>query len=382
MNKMRSIYYWSPCLNKVGTLKSTINSALSLSKYSKHNYDIKVINVCGEWEEYKKFFEKNNIDLINLNFNYFRYLPKTGFFFSRLSYLIIIFFSAIPLYKLLKKNNPEFIIIHLLTSLPLLLLNFFSFKTNFILRISGFPRLNFWRKILWKISAKKIKTITCPTNDLIQQLNKTQIFKNNNIDYLPDAIINVKDFINQIKNEPEKNILNKKRYFISAGRLTKQKNFTYLIDEFYEFSKKNQKIDLLIFGDGEEKKSLLKQINKRNLSNRVFLMGYSSKLYSYMKKADAFILSSLWEDPGFVLIEAAMSNLFIISSDCPNGPKEFLNNGEAGLLYFSNKKNALKEKLEKFCELNEELKIKKIKAKKNCFKYTIFRHSTYLEKLI
>ena len=101
-----------------------------------------------------------------------------------------------------------------------------------------------------------------------------------------------------------------------------------------------------------------------------------------MKKADAFILSSLWEDPGFVLIEAAMSNLFIISSDCPNGPKEFLNNGEAGLLYFSNKKNALKEKLEKFCELNEELKIKKIKAKKNCFKYTIFRHSTYLEKLI
>ena len=382
MNKMRSIYYWSPCLNKVGTLKSTINSALSLSKYSKHNYDIKVINVCGEWEEYKKFFEKNNIDLINLNFNYFRYLPKTGFFFSRLSYLIIIFFSAIPLYKLLKKNNPEFIIIHLLTSLPLLLLNFFSFKTNFILRISGFPRLNFWRKILWKISAKKIKTITCPTNDLIQQLNKTQIFKNNNIDYLPDPIINVKDFINQIKNEPEKNILNKKRYFISAGRLTKQKNFTYLIDEFYEFSKKNQKIDLLIFGDGEEKKSLLKQINKRNLSNRVFLMGYSSKLYSYMKKADAFILSSLWEDPGFVLIEAAMSNLFIISSDCPNGPKEFLNNGEAGLLYFSNKKNALKEKLEKFCELNEELKIKKIKAKKNCFKYTIFRHSTYLEKLI
>ena len=81
MNKMRSIYYWSPCLNKVGTLKSTINSALSLSKYSKHNYDIKVINVCGEWEEYKKFFEKNNIDLINLNFNYFFLSSQDWIFF-------------------------------------------------------------------------------------------------------------------------------------------------------------------------------------------------------------------------------------------------------------------------------------------------------------
>ena len=41
-----------------------------------------------------------------------------------------------------------------------------------------------------------------------------------------------------------------------------------------------------------------------------------------MKNAKGFILSSLWEDPGFVLIEA-MCNLFIISSDCKNGPVEF-----------------------------------------------------------
>ena len=34
-------------------------------------------------------------------------------------------------------------------------------------------------------------------------------------------------------------------------------------------------------------------------------MGFSENIFSYMKKADAFILSSLWEDPGFVLIEAA-----------------------------------------------------------------------------
>ena len=54
-------------------------------------------------------------------------------------------------------------------------------------------------------------------------------------------------------------------------------------------------------------------------------MGYSNNIFKFMKNAEALILSSLWEDPGFVLIEAAMSNLSIISSDCKNGPSEFLN---------------------------------------------------------
>ncbi len=379
---MKSVYYWSPCLNKVGTVKSTVNSAISLSKYSKKEYVIKVINICGEWEDYKKIFKKNNIDVINFNFNYFKYLPKKGFIQSRFSYLIMIVLSTIPLYRILKKDKPEFIILHLLTSLPLLLLSFFDFKTNFILRISGYPKLNFWRKILWKVSSKKLAKITCPTKDLISQLRELKIFQNESIVYLPDAIINIKDFISQCKNNLDENIKNKKKYFISAGRLTKQKNFSYLIDEFYEFSRKNNEIDLLIFGEGEEKNNLIRLIKKKKLLKRVFLMGYTSKIYLYMKNADAFILSSLWEEPGFVLIEAAMSNLFIISSDCPNGPKEFLKNGDAGLLFESNKKNALKRKLEEFSILHKEIKTKKIEAKKNCFNYTIFRHSLFLRKII
>ena len=111
-------------------------------------------------------------------------------------------------------------------------------------------------------------------------------------------------------------------------------------------------------------------------------MGHSNYVYNYMKKAYAFVLSSLWEEPGFVIIEAAMSNLLVISSDCPNGPQEFLENGKAGLLFQSNKKNELAKKLNEFCNLEEEIKIKKIRAKQNCFKYTMFRHSLYLRKII
>ena len=61
-------------------------------------------------------------------------------------------------------------------------------------------------------------------------------------------------------------------------------------------------------------------------------------IYKFLNISQCFILSTLWEDPGFVFIEAALSNVNIISSDCPNGPKEIVNKN--GLL-FSNKINTL-----------------------------------------
>ena len=62
---MKKIYYWSPCLNKVGTYKSTINSAISLSRYSKKNYQIKIINTCGQWNDCEELFRLNNIEVIH-----------------------------------------------------------------------------------------------------------------------------------------------------------------------------------------------------------------------------------------------------------------------------------------------------------------------------
>ena len=49
----------------------------------------------------------------------------------------------------------------------------FNLKTNMILRISGFPKLNFLRKKLWTFSEKKLFSITCPSLDLKKFLVKT-----------------------------------------------------------------------------------------------------------------------------------------------------------------------------------------------------------------
>jgi len=372
---MKNIYYWSPCLSKVGTYRSTINSAVSLAKYSKNLYTVTLINACGEWDEKKDFLKKNNIEVFDLGLNYYRFLPKEGFLGSRLSYLLIILLSIIPLINLLKKNSSEFFVVHLVTSLPLILFYIFNFNSKLILRISGFPKLNLFRKKLWSVLSNKIYKCTCPSIDLMKQLINLKMFSEKKLLFLPDPIININEYINNLRMSYNSKIdVPKEKFFISVGRLTKQKNFKYLINEFSNFSIDNDDFRLLIFGSGEQKEYLNNLIRKNKMENKIFLMGHSNNVFFYMKKAEAFLLTSLWEDPGFVLIESALCNLPIISSDCKNGPKEFLKDGQAGMLYTSDKSGELKKSLKIFLNQKSEMSIKKILAKKNCLNYTLFRH--------
>jgi len=378
----KTIYYWSPCLDKVGTIKSTLNSAIAVSKFSK-DFNVKIINVFGEWTEDKEIFLKHNIEIIDLNFNYYKFLPKKGFFYSRFAYLIIILLSVIPLFILLKKNKPDILIIHLITSLPLILFNIFSFNTKIILRISGFPKLNYFRRMLWNISRKKLFKITCPTVELLEKLKKTNIFIKDKVFYLQDAIIDINEFKLKLSDQdflPEVDL--DKKYAMSVGRLSKQKNFSYLINEFDNFCKNNKELNLIIIGNGEEKLKLEKMIKSKKLNDRIFLINRTDNVYKYMEHASIFILPSLWEEVGFVIVEAALSNLFIISSDCPNGPSEFLDNGNSGILFKSNVSGQLENSLKFYFENQKELEIKKINTKKNCLKYTRFRHFLTLNKIL
>lgn len=380
----KNIFYWSPCLNPVGTVISTINSSLSLIRYS-NEFNVSIINTCGEWDKFKNIFEKNNINVIDLNFKFFNLLPKTGFFQSRISYILIFFFSLIPLTLLLKKKKPDFIISHLITSLPIFIFKVLDFKTKLILRISGMPKFNLIRKYYWKICSSKIEIITCPTIELKKKLQILKIFDEKKIFFLPDAVINTNNFRKQIKTKNLfNNIFNKNlKVFIAAGRLTRQKNFAYLIKEFEKFYRENNNYRLVIFGDGEEYLNLNALIKKKKLTESIFLLGRVDNIYRYMKDAEAFILSSKWEEMGFVIIEAAFSNLFIISSNCPNGPSEFLNNGKNGLLFENNKIDALYKSFKKFKSLNnEKKKIDCIKIKKNSMKFSMYRHFQVLSRIL
>ena len=379
---MKKIYYWSPHLsNDIATIKSVKNSASSLKDYS-NSYSVSILDAVGEWEENKIFFENNKIDIIRLGKDIYNSLPRGSFIKSRFSYIKIFIFSFFPLLKILKKNQPDYLIVHLITSLPIFIYILFNFKTNLILRISGLPKLNLLRLFFWKIANKKIHSVICPSKATYEYLIKKNIFVKNKIFLIYDPIIDINEFkILRKKKIDDYNFYSNN--IVLAGRLTKQKNFILFVNAFEKILKQFPDFRTNIIGKGEEKNLLEEKIKNLKLSNKIHLLGYKENIYNYLFNSKIFILTSLWEDPGFVLIEAAMCNLILISSDCPNGPTEFLNNGEYGFLY---KSNSIENLVDKFTEAqNSSIEIinkKKILAKRNCLNYTKFRHFKKLNSLI
>ena len=376
----KRVAYWSPHISPVATVKAVYNSAKSLKTFSKFKFDPEIIDAFGEWNksEYKNsevnFYQFNNTRLINK-------ISSNGYFLSRLKYLMIFIFCFIPLVKYLKLKKPDFLIIHLITSLPLFLNLIFKFNTRVILRISGKPKLNIIRFYFWKLALKKIYKITFPTVETYEYFKKLQITDNEKLYVLHDPIIDTKH-INLKKREINKDENEFNDYYICIGRLTKQKNFSFLIKCFKNICALKKNLKILILGEGEQRDKLKNLISKYNLQENIFLIGYKKNVFTYLKKAKGFILSSLWEDPGFVLVEAIYLNIPVISSDCPSGPKEIVGD-DKGILFKSNLEKEFIDKFNYFENLDEkEIKKMKYKAKSFIKKFSIFRHYNILNKKI
>ena len=379
------IFYWSPFISKVATVSSVIKSADSIIKYSKkeNNINVAIIDAIGEWKNYRKIINPK-IEIINLSKkDIIEFLPKKGFFKSRLSYALIFVLTFFKLLNLINKEKPDYIIAHLLTSLPIFLTLIITNKTKVIIRISGLPKLNFIRYIFWKLFSKKIYRVTCPTTSTYEYLKKTNIFDKNKLFVLRDPIIQLNEFLIK-KNEKIENLkIEKNNLIIGIGRLTRQKNFILLIRAFKKILIKYPHYHLILLGEGEQKKMLTKEIKKLKIQEKILFLGYQKNVYKYLLNSDCFILTSLWEDPGFVILEAALSNTLIISSNCPNGPNEILSNGQNGFLFQNNNLSELLNKFDEFKNLTEEeLNKKKIFAKKQIKMFTQFAHFQSLKKIL
>tara|TARA_B100000073_G_scaffold330322_2_gene318703 strand:- start:200 stop:646 length:447 start_codon:yes stop_codon:yes gene_type:complete len=144
---------------------------------------------------------------------------------------------------------------------------------------------------------------------------------------------------------------------------------------------KKSELELIIIGEGEEEEKLKQLTNEFGIMNKVHFVGYQENVFKYLINSECFILTSLWEDPGFVIVEAALSNVPIISSNCPNGPKEIIKNN--GYLFNNNDLNDLSDKFDQFLSTDKEKVLKnKIILKKRIRKFTLFNHYKKLENIL
>ncbi len=123
----------------------------------------------------------------------------------------------------------------------------------------------------------------------------------------------------------------KERYVLGIGRLEKQKNFETLIHAF-ALHRKRHNTKLIILGEGSERRSLERLIKQLDLADSVYMPGFVDNPFPFMKLAYKFVLSSKREGLPNALVQAIICGTQCISTDCPTGPREILDNGNLGTL--------------------------------------------------
>ena len=141
------------------------------------------------------------------------------------------------------------------------------------------------------------------------------------------------EILQAAKAEPEHPWLSDTEYplILGAGRLTRQKDFRTLIHAF-ALVRGRRPARLVILGEGEEREPLEALILDLGLDGSVEMPGFVSNPFAFMARASLFVLSSAWEGLPGVLIQALACGCPVVSTDCPSGPREILQEGKCGRL--------------------------------------------------
>lgn len=133
---------------------------------------------------------------------------------------------------------------------------------------------------------------------------------------------------------------------ISAGRISRQKNYELLLDAFALLRRKHT-ARLVILGDGppRARQALLNRAARLGVSDDFRLPGYEPNPMRYFSRSGLFVLSSRWEGASNVLLEALACGCPVVATDCPTGVREQLDNGRIGPIVQINRPKELSSAL-------------------------------------
>ena len=238
----------------------------------------------------------------------------------------------------------------------LILSKIFNFKI--IVRSNSSPtgwNKNFIKNFIFKIFLKKANAIIVNSHDFKNELDK-KFNTNAKVIYNP---LNKNDIIKKSREFFDFNFFKSKKYLriINIARFTDQKDQSTIIKAFNEINKKIS-CKLLLLGYGKNKNLIINLIKKYKLNKNIKVIPYQKNPYKYLRMSDLFVLSSLYEGLPNVLLEALTLKKFIISSNCPTGPREILKNGKYGLLFKPGDYKDLAKKIYHFQKYKKKLKKK------------------------
>ena len=137
--------------------------------------------------------------------------------------------------------------------------------------------------------------------------------------------------------------------FIAAGRICEQKNYEMMIKSFAEVVKDNPEVVLDIYGTGEESyiATIRSLIETLGMQDHISLKGRAEHMEKIYQEYDAFLMSSKYEGLPTALIEAMLSKLVCVSTDCKTGPKDLIDDGINGYLSPVDVQSSFEERIRK-----------------------------------
>lgn len=340
--------YWAPHVGHVGTIKAVINSARSFRLYGED--EVTIIRNHSEWEQDEEKIRASGIVIEDFGLRkLFPNINRTGHFRARLYNLLVSVSGIFSLRKYVKEKHPDVVIANLVVVPVVVALMLVSRKDRprLVISIQGFPKFlqnhgpNYpgWmrvedgiRRVLWNLLYNQADIIVSMTETTRHKLLCNTKLDEKKLTVINNPIVD-SDMLDASCDRVEEDWWLEEGTIpiLGIGRLTEQKDFNTLI-RATKIVRERYPVRLLILGDGEQEEELKDLIRELRVEDYVKLYGFSENPYAFLSRASLFVLSSRWEDPGHVLLEAAALKTPIVSTDCPSGPADLLENGKGGEL--------------------------------------------------
>lgn len=240
--------------------------------------------------------------------------------------------SGLRLAGYLLRREPDVLVTGLLSGVAAAVCQALPIDTQTVISVQGLPQRDRIRAMLWPRVYPAAGAVVASVDSVAVRTAEVAEMPREMVDVIPNPVV-TEDLLAQCRASPNHPWFEgEDPVIVSVGRQTRQKDFGTLLRAFARL-RENRRAKLIVPGkEGDETELLRELVIDLGIADDVEFPGFVDNPYAYMAAADAFVLSSKWEGPGHVVIEALAAETPVVSTDCPSGPRDLLRDGEAGIL--------------------------------------------------